>query len=82
VHLLTFLVENAGHKVSREEICNHLWPNLSLCPDRLKVLVSNVRSVLGDSRAGTRKFIATVEDGYCFVHPLSRVTRPGYLSCP
>jgi DNA-binding winged helix-turn-helix (wHTH) protein len=74
VLLLTMLVEHAGRKVSRSAIEARLWPNTGPPKNRLNVVVSEVRSALGDANKEPRKYISTLgEDGYCFIHPIKRV---------
>lgn len=75
VSFLTMLVECAGLKVSRSEIEARLWPNIRPPKNRLSVVVSEVRTALGDTNRGLRKYIATLEGGYCFIHPIKRLER-------
>jgi tetratricopeptide (TPR) repeat protein len=61
IALLALLVERAGEKVTKAEIM------------RLNVLMSTLRSRLSDTNSKQRKYIATLADGYCFIHPVDRI---------
>lgn len=74
IALLALLVERAGKRVGKREIIAQLWPNEIPPKNRLNVLMSTVRSRLGDTKRGRRKYIATLgTEGYCFICPITRV---------
>lgn len=73
--LLTLLVERAGQKVAKREIATTLWPTETPAKNRLNVLISSLRSRMGDTNPNRRKYISTLADGYCFIHPIQRIER-------
>lgn len=71
--LLVFLLEAHGKLVEREILINHLWPDTSVEENNLKVQISVLRRILGDS-AETPQFIETVpKRGYRFIAKVTRI---------
>src|SRR5262245_29322021 len=70
--LLALLVERSGQIVSREEICQQLWPDGTFVEfDRsLNVAVNKIRDALGDT-ASSPRFLETVPRRTCW-HQLCR----------
>lgn len=68
VDLLCLLVERPGELITREEIARRLWPDTTVDFDHsLDVVVSRLRTVLGD-KGSTARYIETVpRKGYRFV---------------
>ena len=75
IDLLCELLERPGELITREEIARRLWPDRNVNFDHsLDVVVSRLRTVLGD-RGSSARFIETVpRRGYRFVEPVA--TRP------
>jgi TolB-like protein/DNA-binding winged helix-turn-helix (wHTH) protein/tetratricopeptide (TPR) repeat protein len=76
--LLVMLLERPGELVTREEICQKLWPADTFVDfDRsLGTAVNKIREVLGDSAAEPR-FIETLpRRGYRFLAPVAVVADP------
>src|SRR6185369_12743982 len=75
--LLSFLVENSGHLVTKEKLRNRLWPNTHVDEANLVVTVRMLRKALGADPAG-QGYIQTVpRQGYRFsadVRPI--ISRP------
>jgi DNA-binding winged helix-turn-helix (wHTH) protein len=71
VDLLSLLVERPGELITRDEIRRRLWPDSTVEFDHsLDVVVSRLRTVLGD-RGPTPRYIATEpRRGYRFVEPV------------
>jgi TolB-like protein/DNA-binding winged helix-turn-helix (wHTH) protein len=72
--LLALLVERSGQLVSREEICQQLWPNGTFVEfdGSLHVAVNKIREALGDS-ASSPRFLETVpRRGYRFIAPVEK----------
>ena len=75
LELLCLLVEQPGELITREQIERRLWPDRNVGFDHsLDVVVSRLRTVLGD-RGPSPRYIETVpRRGYRFIEPVS--TRP------
>lgn len=70
--LLCLLVERPGELITREEIARRLWPDTTVDFDHsLDVVVSRLRTVLGDKGSSAR-FIETVpRKGYRFIETVA-----------
>jgi TolB-like protein/tetratricopeptide (TPR) repeat protein len=67
--VLRFLVENAGRLVSRDEILDAVWHNLTVTEESLTHCVSEIRQALGDA---DQRIIKTVpRRGYLFAVSVS-----------
>jgi DNA-binding winged helix-turn-helix (wHTH) protein len=83
VDLLSLLLERPGELIPREEIERRLWPDRNVdFHHSLDVVVSRLRSVLGDSGANPRYVETVPRKGYRFIEPVTeglderRVTEP------
>jgi adenylate cyclase len=75
VEVLHYLVENAGHLVTKEELIRAVWPHVIVTDEVLTHCVSEVRQAIGDSE---QTIIVTVpRRGYRFMAPVARVAGPG-----
>jgi DNA-binding winged helix-turn-helix (wHTH) protein len=73
--LLELLVRRRPDAVSKDEIHQHLWPNVFVSPANLANLVVEARAALGDN-ARKPRFVRTVSRfGYAFA--ADRVSAPG-----
>jgi DNA-binding winged helix-turn-helix (wHTH) protein len=72
VDLLCLLVERPGELITREEIARRLWPDTTVDFDHsLDVVVSRLRTVLGD-KGSTARYIETVpRKGYRFIEAVA-----------
>jgi adenylate cyclase len=71
VEVLHYLVENAGRLVTKEELIQAIWPNVTVTDEVLTHCVSEVRQAIGDSE---QTIIVTVpRRGYRFVASVSRI---------
>jgi len=72
IDLLCLLLERPSELITREEIAHRLWPDTNVDFDHsLDVVVSRLRTVLGDKGPSPR-FIETVpRRGYRFIEPVS-----------
>ena len=72
VDLLCLLLERPGELISREEIARRLWPDRNVDFDHsLDVVVSRLRTVLGD-KGSTPRYIETVpRKGYRFIEAVT-----------
>jgi adenylate cyclase len=69
--VLRYLVENAGRLVSKDELINAVWPNVTVADEALSRCVSDVRLALTDT---DQRIIKTVpRRGYLFAVPVSLV---------
>ncbi len=68
VELLCLLLERSGELIMREEICRRLWPESHVeFEHSLDVVMSRLRSTLGEER-GKPRYIETVpRKGYRFI---------------
>lgn len=72
--VLTLLIDNAGHLVSKEALMESLWADSFVEEANLARLVHTIRKTLGEDENGS-KFIETVPTkGYRFVAQVEKVT--------
>jgi Tol biopolymer transport system component/DNA-binding winged helix-turn-helix (wHTH) protein len=69
--LLTFLAENAGRVLTKEEILDAVWENQFIEEANLTVQISTLRKALGDSRENPRFLVTLPGKGYKFVAELN-----------
>jgi DNA-binding winged helix-turn-helix (wHTH) protein len=75
VDLLCLLLERPGELITREEIERRLWPDRNVdFHHSLDVVVSRLRTVLGDKGASPRYIETVPRKGYRFIEPVT--TRP------
>jgi len=72
VELLCLLLERPGELIMREEICRRLWPESHVeFEHSLDVVMSRLRSTLGEE-SGKPRYIETVpRKGYRFIEPVA-----------
>ncbi|MGY8710813.1 winged helix-turn-helix domain-containing protein [Bradyrhizobium sp. 18BD] len=70
--ILAHLVERAGTIVSKSDLMEHVWPDVTVDEGCLRVHVASLRKALGDCEAGARYVTTHSGRGYCFVAPVSR----------
>jgi DNA-binding winged helix-turn-helix (wHTH) protein len=71
VDLLCMLLERPGVLITREEIERRLWPDRNVDFDHsLDVVVSRLRTVLGNKDTGTRYIETVPRRGYRFIEPV------------
>ncbi len=76
--LLVMLLERPGELVTREEICEKLWPTDTFVDfdHSLGTAINKIREVLGDSATEPR-FVETLpRRGYRFIAPVTSVAEP------
>src|SRR5262244_2231491 len=70
--VLCYLVENAGRLVTKEELIEAIWPDVTVSDQVLTHCVSEARQAIGD---GGQTIIKTVpRRGYRFAAAVSRIT--------
>jgi WD40 repeat protein/DNA-binding winged helix-turn-helix (wHTH) protein len=82
---LLLLVQNAGDKVTKEQLMAEIWPDTIVNEDGLTRNISELRKTLGEDPKH-HKFIVTLPGtGYCFVAkvtPLDELLDPDIVNCP
>jgi len=72
VDLLALLLERPGELITREEIERRLWPDRHVNVDHsLDVVVSRLRTVLGDKGPSPRYIETVPRRGYRFLEPVT-----------
>ncbi len=76
--LLIYLAERPGEVIAKQELIDHVWPDVTVEEGSLRVHVAAIRKALGDGQFGNR-YIANIKGrGYSFVGtvvPLAGSTR-------
>jgi DNA-binding winged helix-turn-helix (wHTH) protein len=70
LEILIVLLDHAGELVSKQELMEHVWPNIFVEPANLTVHISALRRVLRDGQDGNRFIINIPGRGYSFVAPI------------
>ena len=72
VDVLCLLLERPGELITREEIERRLWPDRNVdFHHSLDVVVSRLRTVLGDKGASPRYIETVPRKGYRFIEPVT-----------
>jgi DNA-binding winged helix-turn-helix (wHTH) protein len=72
VDVLSLLLERPGELITREEIERRLWPDRNVdFRHSLDVVVSRLRTVLGDKGASPRYIETVPRKGYRFIEPVA-----------
>jgi adenylate cyclase len=71
IEVLHYLVENAGRLVTKEELIQAIWPNVTVTEEVLTHCVSEIRQAIGDSKQTT--IVTVPRRGYRFVATVSRI---------
>jgi len=72
IDLLCELLERPGELITREEIARRLWPDRNVNFDHsLDVVVSRLRTVLGDKGPSPRYIETVPRRGYRFIEPVT-----------
>jgi DNA-binding winged helix-turn-helix (wHTH) protein len=76
--LLIYLAERPGEVIAKQELIDHVWPDVTVEEGSIRVHVAAIRKALGDGQSGNR-YIANIKGrGYSFVGtvvPLAGSTR-------
>jgi len=77
VDLLCLLLERPGELIPREEIERRLWPDRNVdFSHSLDVVVSRLRTVLGDKGSSPRYIETVPRKGYRFIEPVTVTVKP------
>ena len=75
--LLSLMVKRPGELILREEIKDQLWPDSKVDLEHsLDVLISRLRTILGDSGKSPRHVETVSKRGYRFLAPVGCETSP------
>src|SRR5258708_10092995 len=65
--ILIYLAERPGEVIAKQELIDHVWPDVTVEEGSLRVHVAAIRKALGDGQFGNR-YIANIKArGYSFV---------------
>jgi DNA-binding winged helix-turn-helix (wHTH) protein len=65
--ILTYLADRPGEVIAKQELMDHVWPDVTVEEGSLRVHVAAIRKTLGDGQFGNR-YIANIKGrGYSFV---------------
>ena len=65
--ILIYLAERPGEVIAKQELIDHVWPDVTVEEGSLRVHVAAIRKALGDGQLGNR-YIANIKGrGYSFV---------------
>jgi predicted ATPase/DNA-binding winged helix-turn-helix (wHTH) protein len=70
--ILIFLVERAGEVVSKKDLVERVWADVTVDEGSLRTHMAALRKVLGDGQSGGRYITNVPGRGYCLVMPISR----------
>jgi DNA-binding winged helix-turn-helix (wHTH) protein len=74
LNVLQYLVEHRGHLVSKSELMEAVWPNLSVSENSLTQCLTEVRRALGSRERHIirtipgRGYLLQVDEDHCFLH--------------
>ena len=74
--VLTILVREAGHLVTREHLMNRVWKETYVDEGSLTVTISILRRKLGDTPSNSTYIETVRKSGYRFVAPVTRQSGP------
>ena len=72
--ILITLVKRPGEIVSKQELLDQVWPDVTVDDGSLRFNIAALRKVLGDGRDGARYVTNVPGRGYCFVAPVAQGT--------
>jgi DNA-binding winged helix-turn-helix (wHTH) protein len=71
--ILTYLADRPGEVISKQELMDHIWSDVTVEEGNLRVHVAAIRKAIGDGQLGNR-YIANIKGrGYSFVGPVVRL---------
>jgi predicted ATPase/DNA-binding winged helix-turn-helix (wHTH) protein len=65
--ILIYLAEHPGEVISKRELIDHVWPDVTVEEGSLRVHVAAIRKALGDGQSGKRHIANIKGRGYSFV---------------
>jgi TolB-like protein len=80
MQVLLFLIQQAGKKVTKEQIIEHVWKGRFVTEDILSVTISKIRKALGD-KARSPTFIKTLpSEGYILIAEVKKIESTEQIS--
>src|ERR1700676_4356118 len=76
LEILIFLVERAGEVVSKKDLVDRVWADVTVDEGSLRTHMAALRKALGDGQSGGRYITNVPGRGYCLVVPISRSNAP------
>ena len=70
--ILITLIERPGEIISKKELLDRVWPDVTVDEGSLRFNIGSLRKILGDGRDGARYVTNVTGRGYCFVAPVSQ----------
>jgi predicted ATPase/DNA-binding winged helix-turn-helix (wHTH) protein len=70
--ILIALVSRPNQAVSKQDLMEQVWPDVSVGEGSLRFHMTSLRKALGDGQNGARYIATLAGRGYCFVAPVSR----------
>src|SRR5215470_18023128 len=70
--ILIALVSRHSEVIGKRELLSHVWPDVTVGEDSLRVHMASLRKALGDGKDGARYITTLAGRGYCFVAPVKR----------
>src|ERR1700745_1373419 len=64
--ILTYLANRAGEVIAKQELIDHIWPDVTVEEGSLRVHVAAIRKALGDGQFGNRYIANIKRRGYSF----------------
>ena len=74
--VLRFLVENAGHLISHDDLLDAIWPDTYVNPEILRKYILEIRKALGDVPKAPMFIETHAKRGYRFIAPVVDLLRP------
>jgi DNA-binding winged helix-turn-helix (wHTH) protein len=65
--ILIYLTERPGEVIAKQELIDHVWPDVTVEKGSLRVHVAAIRKALGDGQLGNRYIANSKGRGYSFV---------------
>ena len=80
--ILIYLSEHPGEVISKQQLLDHVWPDVTVEEGSLRVHVAAIRKALGDGKFGNR-YIANIQGrGYSFVGTVAGVDDGAAYTAP
>jgi predicted ATPase/DNA-binding winged helix-turn-helix (wHTH) protein len=74
--ILIYLVERPGEVVTKDELIDHVWSDVTVAEGSLRVHVAAIRKALGDGQFGNRYVVNIKGRGYSFVGSVAGLDNP------
>src|SRR6201996_5665460 len=74
--ILIYLVERPGEVVTKDELIDHVWSDVTVAEGSLRVHVAAIRKALGDGQFGNRYVVNIKGRGYSFVGSVAGLDDP------